>query len=115
MKKNNKNIEHIIRNILIALTIISLAITTLNFTYLVYQDRNIEIINNFLITYVNGPVYIIDNILVFIFSIIYIILAIKSKNERILKIFFSLFAIFTTITSLTLIINVIADIFHIFT
>ena len=106
--------ENIIRNILIILTIISLIIVFLNFTYLIYQDYNIETINTFLIKYINGPLLWIDNIMLYIFSIIYIIFAIKSKKEVLIKICFSIFSVITTMLFITLIINSIANIFSIF-
>ena len=89
--------EIIVRNVLIVLTFISLIITFLNFTYLAYQERNIDLINNFL---------------VIIFAIIYIVLGIKSKKEVLLKVSFSIFSILTTMVVLTFIINFIASLFN---
>lgn len=89
--------EIIVRNVLIVLTFISLIITFLNFTYLTYQERNIDLINNFL---------------VIIFAIIYIVLGIKSKKEVLLKVSFSIFSILTTMVVLTFIINFIASLFN---
>ena len=100
-----KSIEKIVRNILIVLTFISLIITFLNFTYLTYQDRNIDLINDFLVNYVNNAFVFIDNFLVIIFAIIYVVLGIKSKKEVVLKIAFSVFSILTTMVVLTFIIN----------
>ena len=77
-----------VRNVLIVLTFISLIITFLNFTYLTYQERNIDLINNFLVNYVNNAFLFIDNFLVIIFGIIYIVLGIKSKKEVLLKVSF---------------------------
>lgn len=110
------NIEKIIRNCLIVLTLISLIIVALNLTYLVYQNNynTIYSINDFLIKYINGPLIWIDNILVYIFAGMYIVFAIKSKKEVLLKISFSIFSILTTMTVLVSIINVIAEIFGIF-
>ena len=83
-----KSIEKIVRNILIVLTFISLIITFLNFTYLTYQDRNIDLINDFLVNYVNNAFVFIDNFLVIIFAIIYVVLGIKSKKEVVIEIDF---------------------------
>ena len=107
------NKEKMVRNILIVLTFISLIITFLNFTYLTYQDRNIDLINHFLVNYVNNLFVFIDNFLVIIFAIIYIVLGIKSKQEVTLKIFFSIFSLLTTMVVLTFIINFLAALFNI--
>lgn len=112
MEKNKREI--IVRNVLIGLTIISLIITMLNFTYQVYDDMNIEKINNFLVNYVNTFVMWIDNILLYIFAVIYIVLGVKSKKEVLLKVSFSIFSILTAIMSLTFIVNGLAHLFGMF-
>lgn len=112
MEKNKREI--IVRNILIGLTIISLIITMLNFTYQVYEDLNVERINSFLVNYVNGWLMWIDNILLYIFAVIYIVLGIKSNHEVLLKVSFSIFSILTSIMSLTFIVNFLAHLFGIF-
>lgn len=106
--------ETIIRNILIILTFISLIITYLNFTYLTYQNLNIDIINNFLVNYVNNWILWTNNILLFIFAVLYIVIGVKSKKEVLLKISFSIFSILTTMLTSTFIINSVAEIFSIF-
>lgn len=110
----NKNVEKFIKISLIILTFISVVITLLNFTYLIYADRNIDTINNFLITYINGPLLWIDNILLILFAFIYIICAIESKEEILIKISFSIISILTSMVPLTLIINALANLFGIF-
>lgn len=105
------HIEKFVRNTLIILTLISLVITVLNFTYLTYQDRNIDRINDFLINHVNTWVFWVDNILLYIFAIFYIILGVKSKEEVVLKVSFSIFSILTAIITLTFIVNFIANLF----
>lgn len=106
--------EKIVRNVLIVLTFISLLITLFNFTYQVYDDRNIEKINNFLVNYVNTFVMWIDNILLYIFAVIYIVLGVKSKKEVLLKVSFSLFSILTAIMTLTFLVNLVAHLFGMF-
>lgn len=113
-KLKKYDVENILRNGLILLTFISLIIVMLNFTYLVYQDRNIDSINAFLIRYINGPLLWIDNILLYIFAVLYIIAGIQSKKEVVLKVSFSMFSILTTMISITLIINAIAKLFGMF-
>ena len=112
MKKNKKEI--IVRNILIGLTAVSLVITMLNYTYQVYEDLNVDRINSFLVNYVNGWLMWIDNILLYIFAVMYIILGVKSKNEVLLKVCFSIFSILTAIMSLTFIVNGLAHLFGMF-
>jgi hypothetical protein len=68
MKKVNA--EPIVRNTLIVLTLISLIIMFLNFTYAVYDNTNVEAINNLLVNHVNTWVMWIDNILLYIFAIL---------------------------------------------
>lgn len=110
-KNENNNLEKIFRNGLIILTCISLIITILNFTYVTYQDvNNIDTINNLLVNYVNKLLWI-DNILLYIFAIGYIVLGVKSKKEVLLKVSFSIFSIITAMLSLTMLINILASIF----
>ena len=106
--------EKIVRNILIILTSVSIIITFLNYTYITYQDMNINKINTFLIRYINGWLLWVDNILLYIFAIIYVFLGIKSKKEILLKVSFSIFSILTSMITLTFIVNFIAEIFGMF-
>lgn len=108
------DIEKVMRNCLIILTLLSFIIVCLNFTHLVYIDQNIDQINDFLLKYVNGPFLWITNILLYIVAIIYMIAGIKSKQEVALKVSFSLFSMLTTIISMTLIINWLAELFQMF-
>lgn len=112
MKKVNA--EPIVRNTLIVLTLINLIIMFLNFTYAVYDNMNIETINNVLVNYVNTWLMWIDNILLYIFAIIYIVIGVKSKKEVLLKVSFSIFSILTSMITLTFIVNFIAEIFGMF-
>lgn len=111
--ENSKfDVEKIVRNGLIVLTLISLICSMFHFAYLFYQDNNIENINNFLVKY--DFILYIDNILLYIFALGYIFLGIKSKKEVLLKVSFSIFSIITTMFVLTLIVNVIAEMFGVF-
>lgn len=113
-KKNSgiEKTEKVVKVALIVLTFISIIITTLNMTYQVYQNNNIERINDFLVNFVNTWPLWLDNILVILLAIVYMILGIKSKKEILLKIAFSIFSIMTTMLVLTGIINVFASIFE---
>ena len=113
-KKIKFDKERIVRNILIILTLVSIIITFLNYTYIAYQDMNINKINTFLIRYINGWLLWVDNILLYVFAIIYIFFGIKSKKEVLLKVSFSIFSILTTVIVSTLIINLIASLFGMF-
>ena len=112
MKKINA--EKLVRNILISLTIISLIILFLNFTFAIYDNMNVEKLNNLLVNYINTWVMGIDCIFIYIFGIIYIVVGIKSKEEVALKVSFSVFSILTNMVSISFIINFIADIFGVF-
>lgn len=112
MKKINA--EKLVRNILISLTIISLIILFLNFTFAIYDNMNVEKLNNLLVNYINTWVMWIDCIFIYIFGIIYIVVGIKSKEEVALKVSFSVFSILTNMVSISFIINFIADIFGVF-
>lgn len=112
--KKNMHIEKIVRNIFIVLTFISLGITLLNFTYLIYQNMDTYKLNNFLVSRVNTWFLWVDNILLYLVAVIYIILAIKSKKEVVLKVSFSIISILTTMTVLTFVINFIAEVFGMF-
>lgn len=112
------NIEKLVRNILIILTIISFTITILVITNTIYNDfaltNNNYSLNNIITDFKFEITFWIDNILIYLFSIIYIILGIKSKQEVVLKIFFSLFSVLSTIVVITLIMNFIAKLYGIF-
>lgn len=109
------DMETLIRNGLIICTFISIIIVILNFTHLIYRNSyNIMPISDFLVKYINGPLLWIDNILVYILAISYIVIGIKSKKEVLLKVSFSIFSIITTMVVLTLVINVIAEMFGMF-
>ena len=107
----NKNIEKIFKYGFIIFSFISLIITTLNLTYLTYQDaRNIETINNLLVNYVNKTFWI-ENIILYIFAIGSIIISIKSKKDALFKVSFCIFSILSSMIILTLIINILASAF----
>ena len=106
--------EKFVRNTLIVLTFINLIIVALNYTYQVYDNLNIERINHLLVNYVNTWIMWVDNILLYIFAIFYIILGIKSKKEVTLKISFSVFSILTCITTLVFVVNLFARMFGMF-
>lgn len=114
--KNKKKIsfEKIILIGLIVLTLISLICNYFEFAYSFYNDStyNFEKINDFLIKY--NLIIIIDNLLLYLFAITYIVLSIKSKKEVLLKVSLSIFSILSTMCVITLITNEIAEAFGVF-
>ena len=112
MKKLNINIDKYVRNILIGLVFISLMIIILNFTNSIYSDHDTTKLQNVL-NIINGPVMWIDSILIYLFSLIYIVSAIQSKQEVVLKVSFSVFAILFNMITMNFFINMIAEVFGI--
>lgn len=115
MKKEIKNFGKIVGMILIVLTGISLIINALLFTNMIYSCSYItDNLNSLLISKPFDILLWIDNILIYLFALLYIIDAIESKKEVLLKISFSLFSVFTTIIVSNFCINFVATIFGIF-
>lgn len=112
MKKLDYNVDKVIRNILIVLSLISIFSVILNFTNAIYSDHDTAKLQSFL-NVINGPIMWIDGILLYLFSILYIISAIQSKCERIIKISFSVLAILTNIITITFFVNIFASLFSI--
>ena len=118
MKKNNilnKDVEKIVRNILIVLTIISLALTILDYTYVIYNEIEYDYtrLNDFIVKCTSGIKIWVLFILQITFAIAYIKAAIKYKKETVIKVAFSIFSIITNIITLNFITNIIAGIFNI--
>lgn len=107
-----KNIDSFIRNVLIVLVLINLIVLVLNFTNIMYSDRSTESLQS-LLNFVNGPVLWIDGILLYMFSLLYIVAAIQSKQEIVLKISFSIFAILTNTMTIVFFVNLVAELFKI--
>ena len=115
MKKEIKNFGKYLEIILIILTFISLILTVLVNTNVIYNATYDTLKLNNIVTNSAFNVFLwIDNILIYLISIFYIIDTIKEKKNVFLKISFSIFSICTTLVVSTLIINGIAKIFGIF-
>lgn len=115
MKKEIKRFDQIVKITLIVLTIISLIINALQFTNMIYNTSyDTTKLNTLLISTPFNILLWTDNLLIYLFGILYIISTIETKKDMLLKICFSLFSILTTIVVTTLIINFIATIFGIF-
>lgn len=114
-KKKNIVIDKWLLIGLIFVTFLGFIITTFELTNIIYSNTyDTMVLNDILITPLFGAFLWIDNILIFIFGILYIIAAIQSKQERILKISFSLFCMLSTLITLTFAINFVAELFGIF-
>ena len=112
MRKEIKNFDKIVGIALIVLTTISLLINSFHFTYAIYDTAsNITKLNQLLISTPLKLVLWVDNILIYILGLIYVIDAIKAKKDMLLKISFSLFSVLTTMLVATGVINLIANLF----
>ena len=118
MKKDTG--ETIVRNILIILTFISIVVISFYMTNEIYTckshviDINIESIRNFCNSTLFNIVLWVDNFLLYLFALIYLILGIKSKKEVTLKVSFSVFAMLTNMISIVGIIGLLENVFGIF-
>ena len=118
MKK--MNIEKVVRNCLIVLTFISIIVISFYMTNLIYTEKslvidiNVETINNFCNSTLFNIILWVDNFLLYLFALIYLILGIKSKKEVALKVSFSIFAVLTNMISIVGIIGLLENVFGIF-
>lgn len=116
MYKNNKK-NKLINKLdstltLVVLTFISLILNVIVFTFNLYFEH--DILNAIISSDFFYILSWIDNILIIIFGIYYIIKAIKSKKNMLLKISFSLTSIFTTQAVLILCMDLIEKIIKLF-
>lgn len=116
MYKNNKK-NKIINKLdstltLVVLTAISLILNILVFTDNLYFEH--DILNTILVSDFFYALLMIDNILIIIFGIYYIIKTIKSKKDMLLKIGFSITSIFTTQVVLILCMDLVEKIIKLF-
>lgn len=115
MRKEIKNFGKLVEILLIILTAISLIISALEHTNMIYNwSYDTMKLNNLLVSTPFTIALWIDNILLFLVSIFYIIDTIQQKKNVFLKLSFCVFSICTTMVVSTLIINGIAKLFGIF-
>ena len=115
MNKEIKNFDKVMEISLIVLTFISLIIDALEFTNMIYNNSYItDNLNSLLISKPFNIILWIDNALIYLFSLLYIIDTIKSKKDILLKISLAIFSILTTIVMEVTIINIVASLFGIF-
>lgn len=115
MRKELKNFGTYVEMILIVLTFISLIINSLEFTNIIYNCSYDTVnLNNFLVSSLFDILLWVDNILIYLVSIFYIVDTIQQKKHMVLKLSFCLFSICTTMIVSTFIISFIANVFGIF-
>ena len=115
MKKEIKNFGKWIEILLIILTFVSLIISALEYTNIIYNmTYDTTKLNDFVVSTPFSIILWVDNILLFLVSIFYIIDTIQQKKNTFLKLSFCLFSICTTMVMSTFIINGIAKLFGIF-
>lgn len=115
MRKEIKNFGKWIEVSLIILTFVSLIISALEYTNIIYNmSYDTMKLNDFLVSKPFNIILWVDNILLFLVSIFYIIDTIQQKKNIFLKLSFCLFSICTTMVISTLIINGIAELFGVF-
>lgn len=107
--------EKILGIILVVLTIFSFFIDVLNFTNMIYScSFDTSKLNHLLVSIPSDIFLWVDNILIYLFAILYIISAVQSKKDTFIKVSFSIFSILTTIVMFVIVINFIARLFGIY-
>ncbi len=111
-----KNFEKFVEISLIVFTIISLGIDLLVFAHSTYNCDAIYPITELSSIVTSTPFMIlfwIDNCLIYLFALLYIISALDTKEAVLLKISFSIFSVLTTIIIANIFINAVAGFFGI--
>lgn len=111
MKREIKNFGKYIEVSLIILTFISLIISSLQYTNAIYD--NTMKLNNFVASRPFSITLLVDNVLIILLSIFYIIDTIQQKKNILLKISFCILSICSTMIVSSLIINGVAMLFGI--
>lgn len=115
MKREIKNFNQMVGIILVVLTGISLVINALLFTNMIYNcSYDTMGLNELLVSTPFNILLWVDNILIFITALFYIISSIKEKKNSFIKISFAVFAVLTTIVVQSFAINWVAELFGVF-
>ena len=115
MKREIKNFGKYVEIILIFLTLISLLTVALEYTNMIYNwSYDTTMLNNLVTSKLFNVILWIDNVLIYLLSIFYIIDTIQTKKNIFLKLSFCLFSIFTTMVVSSCVINFIASLFGVF-
>mgnify|MGYP000065219540 FL=1 len=116
MKREIKHFDTIVGVTLIILTAISLIIDAIAITHGIYSDSlyHMEKLDAVIRSNLFQILFWVDNLLIYLFAFLNILSAIDTKKERLLKISFSIFSVLTTIVVITLSVDVVGNLFGIF-
>ena len=115
MKESKKEYGKYLEIILIILTFISLIISSLEYTNMIYNwSYDTMKLNDLLISTPFNVALWIDNILLILFSIFYAVDTIRKRKNILLSLSFCIVSLCTTMIVSISIINLIAKIFNIF-
>lgn len=110
-----KNFKNEIEILLVVLTFLSLIMSTLEYTNMIYNvSYDTTKLNDFVVSTPFSIVLWIDNILIILLSIFCVIDTIRQKKNVLLKISFCVISICSTMVVSTFIINAVAKLFGIF-
>ncbi len=115
MKREIKNFNQIVGIVLTILTGISVIINVPLFTNMIYNcSYDTMRLNELLVSTPFNILLWVDNILIFVIALFYIISSIKEKKNSFIKISFAVFAVLTTIVVQSFAINWVAELFGVF-
>lgn len=115
MKREIKNFNQMVGIILVVLTGISLVINALLFTNMIYNcSYDTMGLNELLVSTPFNILLWVDNILIFVIVLFYIISSIEEKKNAFIKISFAAFSVLTTIVVQSFAINWVAELFGVF-
>lgn len=115
MKRKVKTFKNGIEILLVILTFLSLIMSTLEYTNMIYNvSYDTTKLNDFVVSTPFSIVLWIDNILIILLSIFCVIDTIRQKKNVLLKISFCVISICSTMVVSTFIINAVAKLFGIF-
>ena len=117
MDRKVKTFKNYIEILLVVLTFLSLIMSTLEYTNMIYSvSYDTTKLNDFVVGTPFSIILWIDNILIILLSIFYVIdtITIRQKKNVLLKISFCVISICSTMVVSTLIINTVAKLFGIF-
>lgn len=110
-----KNFKNEIEILLVVLTFLSLIMSALEYTNMIYNvSYDTTKLNDFVVSTPFSIVLWIDNILIILLSIFCVIDTIRQKKNVLLKISFCIISICSTMVVSTFIINAVAKLFGIF-
>ena len=115
MKENKKEFGKYTEIILIVLTFVSLIISSLEYTNMIYNlSYNTTKLNDLLISTPFNIILWTDNVLVILVSIFYAVYTIRKRKNILLPLSICILSVCTTMIVSISIINLIAKIFNVF-